>query len=204
MFHDEHCSTKTKHFQVVTVCVKSGQGLRSRRWGAIFGEWVLTSLGYRINTRRDSTPHPRPKAHGPRGAARHAVAPCAAHGTRPTARRERVSTRAVSAGPRSNATRPTARERGTGSAERGTRPTGRRERFAPVRFRDNGPRPTGPGLTGASGARKIGTDPIYFGKKNVQRAPGPVYTGEKKARRSGPARPSRAPLRESLGGHKVQ
>ena len=141
MFHVE---PYLKTFELVTVCVKSGQGLRSRRWGAIFGEWVLTSLGYRINTRRDSTPTPRPKAHGPRDAARHAVAPCAAHGARPTARRERESTRAGSAGPRANATRPTARERGTGSAERGTRPTARRERSARYVSRITGQGPRGP------------------------------------------------------------
>ncbi len=65
LFHDQHCSTKTETVQYVTVCVKSGLGVRQPDRGAkIRGGCSLTPDTARMDAGT------RPPVHGPRSGAR--------------------------------------------------------------------------------------------------------------------------------------
>jgi len=133
-----------------------------------------------------------PPVHGPRPTARHASAPCAANSARPTARRERESTRAGSSGPRANVTRPTARERRERARERRARDAAHGPPGAAraVRFKGNGPWLTRPGFGRASKAGKSKIKLPLSRVKIMYRDAGPVYAGEKKtAPKGGPRGP---------------
>ena len=195
MFHVE---PYLKTFELVTICVKSGLGLRPARRGAILGGWVLTSLGYRMNARRDSAHGPRPAGSDQRPAgsdqrpAGHVLkytAPDYVHGPLGAginAGRERWPTVQCNAahgpGAQAHGARP-------GSAELGTRPTARERRSTEhgppgagraVCFKGNRPWLTGPAFGRASKARKSKIKLPLSRVKIMYRDAGPVYAGEKK------------------------
>ena len=150
MFHVE---PYLKTFELVTICVKSGLGLRPARRGAILGGWVLTSLGYRMNARRDSAHGPRPAGSDQRPAgsdqrpAGHVLkytAPDYVHGPLGAginAGRERWPTVQCNAA------------HGPGAQAHGARPTGRRERAARYVSRVTGHGSRGP-LSGGRAKRE--------------------------------------------------
>ncbi len=155
LFHDQHCSTKTETVQYVTVCVKSGLGVRQPDRGAkIRGGCSLTPDTARMDAGT------RPPVHGPRSGARgprpgmrgqlgmhHASRPTA-HGqlgvcdpSSQTGSQTQTQTRGQLG---AAAGRINPGQLGTAHGPRSGQLGPRGARWGRT-FRDQGPRPTGPG-----------------------------------------------------------
>ena len=138
-------------------------------------------------------------AHGPPGAGRDELSSAHGPGAGALSSGRGARSTAHEAGALSSGPRPTARERRP--TAHGSRAAGSGPRPYLSSITDQGPR--GP-VSGGRAKRENRVRPQFItGRNNVQRAPGPVYTHEKKARRSGPESKADRIMRAQFSGRRA-
>ncbi len=213
LFHDQHCSTKTETVQYVTVCVKSGLGVRQPDRGAkIRGGCSLTPDTARMDAGTRPPVHgPRSGARGPRPGMRGQLG--MHHASRPTAHGQLGVCDPSSQTESQTQTRASwALQLGESIPASWARPTAHEAaswahgaRAGAVRsgIRDQGPRGPDP-LRGAPGVRGQLAEAFHSG--GIMYGAGRArFIGAKKNRPEGrSARPSWAELRENESRYEVQ